>query len=142
MLLVRTFVLAPERVLSDSMEPTLGVGDVVLVDKVTWRLTDLRRGDLVTFTLPDDGEDFVKRVVGLPGDRIAIEDAILKVNGVAVPEPYVDHSRIDALYFGPVVVPEGHLFVLGDKRFGSIDSRVYGPIPLDSVDGRVLVTIG
>ena len=141
-LLVRTLVLAPERVLSDSMEPTLGVGDVVIVDKVTWRFANPRRGDVVTFTLPGDGEDFVKRVVGLPGDRIAIEDAVLKVNGVEVREPYVDHSRIDALYFGPVVVPEGHLFVLGDNRFGSIDSRVYGPIPLSSVDGRVVFTIG
>jgi signal peptidase I len=140
--LVRLLVVAPERVTSDSMEPTVGVGDTVVVDKVSWRLGDLHRRDLVTFTLPDGDEHFIKRVVGLPGDRVTIEDAVLKVNGDAVPEPYVDHSRIDALYFGPVVVPEAHVFVLGDNRFGSIDSRVYGAVPLDCVDGRVLLTVG
>jgi signal peptidase I len=141
-LLVRFFVVSPMQVTSDSMEPTVSIGDTVVVDKVGWRFTDVQRGDLVTFTSPDDGTHVVKRVVGLAGDRITIEDAVLKVNGAIVPEPYVDHSRIDALYFGPVVVPAAHAFVLGDNRFGSIDSRVYGPVPMESIDGRVVLVLG
>jgi signal peptidase I len=77
-------------------------------------------------------------VVAVGGDRVALEYAVLVVNGRPVSEPYVDHSRIDGTYFGPVTVPAGHVFVLGDNRFGSIDSRVYGPVPLDAVTGRVL----
>jgi signal peptidase I len=139
---VRVLALGWYPATSTSMAPTIARGDRVVVDKVLWRLRDLGRGDLVTFSSPVDGERLVKRVVGVAGDTVALEDAVLVVNGRPVREPYVDHSRIDGTYFGPVTVPPDHLFVLGDNRFGSIDSRVYGPVPLDAVTGRVLAVLG
>jgi signal peptidase I len=140
--LVRFFLVSWYPVVSDSMAPTVDRGDIVIVDKFFWRWGDLERGDVVTFTLPGNSGMLVKRVVGLPGDKISIEDAILRVNEARVPEPYVDHSRIDALYFGPVVVPPDHVFVLGDNRFASIDSRDYGAVPVSSLTGRYLWTVG
>ncbi len=140
--LVRSFLVSWYPVVSDSMAPTVDDGDIVVVDKFVWRWGELDHGDVVTFTLPDNGDVLIKRVVGLPGDTITIEDAILRVNGTSVPEPYVDHSRIDGLYFGPVVVPQNQLFLLGDNRFTSTDSRDYGPVPIDSLTGRYLFTVG
>jgi signal peptidase I len=139
---VRVLALGWYPATSNSMAPTIARGDRVVVDKLVWRLRDLGPGDLVTFSSPVDGERLVKRVVAVAGDTVALEDAVLVVNGRPVREPYVDHSRIDGTYFGPVTVPPGHLFVLGDNRFGSIDSRVYGPVPLDAVTGRVLAVLG
>jgi signal peptidase I len=126
--LVRAFVIGWYPVTSGSMSPTVRPGDRVLVDKLTPRFVDPGRGDLVTFHSPVNGDLLVKRVVAVAGDRVK--------------EPYVDYSRIDGTYFGPVTVPPDHLFVLGDNRFGSIDSRVYGPIATDAVTGRVLRVIG
>lgn len=137
-LTLRVFVLGWYPATSHSMAPTINRGDRVLVDKAGWRLGGLGRGDLIVFASPVDGERLVKRVVAVAGDTVAIDDAFLVVNGRRVSEPYVDHSRIDGTYFGTVTVPPGHLFVLGDNRFGSIDSRVFGPIPVDAVTGRVL----
>lgn len=135
---LRGNVLSSYRVESGSMEPTLCAGDRVLVDKRV-SADDLRRGDLAVVSAPDDGRLVVKRVVGLPGDRLAIRDALLFVDGKRVPEPYVDHSRIDALFYGPKVVPSRQIWVFGDNRAESIDSRDYNGVPYSSVHGRVLV---
>ena len=139
--LVRAAALEPVQVSSASMEPTLHVGSTVLVDKLSIHWRHLAPGDLVIFTSPDDGEDTVKRVVALAGQTVSLDDAVLHVDGVAVDEPQVDLSRIDGTYFGPVTVPQGSVFVLGDARDVSIDSRTYGAIPLRDVAGRVLATI-
>ena len=136
--LLRAYVVEPVRVSSDSMSPTLEQGDVVLVQKVD---RTPGRGDLVTFDSPVDGERNVKRVVGVAGDVVAIRDAVLHVNGRRVEEPYVDLASIDALYYGPVTVPGGTVLVLGDRRAGSIDSRRFGPLPLESLTGVVLVRL-
>jgi signal peptidase I len=135
---LRGNVLSSYRVDSGSMEPTLCAGDRVLVDKRV-SAADLRRGDLVVAAAPDDGRLVVKRVVGLPGDRVAIRDALLFVNGERVAEPYVDHRSIDALFYGPKVVPARQIWVMGDNRAESIDSRDYGGVRYSSVQGRVLV---
>ena len=119
------------------MEPTLQEGSVVLVDKVGPRLGGVHREDVVVFRSPQDGRDSIKRVVAVGGEQVAIRDAELYVDGKLVSEPQVDRSRIDGLWFGPVAVPQGTVFVLGDARSGSIDSRVYGPLPLSSIVGRV-----
>jgi signal peptidase I len=140
--LVRAFLIGWYPVTSGSMSPTVRPGDRVLVDKLTPRFVDPGRGDLVTFHSPVNGDLLVKRVVAVAGDRVGMDDAVLVVNGHRVKEPYVDYSRIDGTYFGRVTVPPDHLFVLGDNRFGSIDSRVYGPIATDAVTGRVLRVIG
>jgi signal peptidase I len=132
-------VLGSYRVESGSMEPTLCAGDQVLVDKRA-EGGDLQRGDLVVLAPPGDPRLVVKRVVGLPGDRLAIRDALLYVNGERVPEGYVDHDSIDALFYGPLEVPEQQIHVMGDNRAESIDSRDYGTVPFDRVQGRVLLT--
>ena len=135
---VRVEVVEPVRVASASMAPTLQEGDVVVVNKLD-RVP--ARGDLITFRSPEDGERVLKRVVGVGGDVVAIRDAVLFVNEVEVPEHYVDHESIDALYYGPVTVTVGSVLVLGDTRANSIDSRTYGEVPLDAVAGTVVARL-
>ncbi|HEU5454204.1 MAG TPA: signal peptidase I [Nocardioides sp.] len=137
--LVRAVVVEPRGVASESMEPTLHDGSVVLVDKIGPRLRGVHRDDVVVFASPQDGRDAIKRVVAVGGQQVAIRDAELYVDGALVREPQVDRSRIDGLWFGPVTVPERTVFVLGDARSGSVDSRVYGSVPLGSIVGRVAV---
>lgn len=139
---LRVFALHPTSIASESMEPTLHRGDVVLVDTLSPRLGhDPGRGDLVTFTSPADGLATLKRVVGVAGDRVRIADGVLVVNDRNVSEPYVDTASIDALYWGTITVPPAHVIVLGDRRAGSIDSRTYGPVPLTALSGRVLLRL-
>ena len=133
------FVAEPFRIPSESMEPTLRPGDQVLLDKLSYRLGSPHRDDLAVFRSPDDGEIALKRIVGLPGDRIGIEDGVLKVNGHLKRETYVDYRFTDSVYFGPVTVPPGHVFVMGDNRSNSRDSRDYGPVAEKDLMGRVLV---
>lgn len=140
-LLVRETVAGPLRIAGASMQPTLRDGQVVLVNRLEPALGEIDRGELVAFTSPQDGAVTIKRVVGVAGDSVVIRDAVLEVDGRAVDEPYVDHESIDALYTPTTVVPAGHLFVLGDARALSIDSRDHGPVPLDAVLGTVPVRL-
>ncbi|MEX5299624.1 signal peptidase I [Kocuria sp. CPCC 205292] len=135
----RLWLVEPLLVGSDSMEPTLPEGGVVLLLKAAAPERRAVPGALVVFADPQDGRTTVKRVVAAGGQTVAIEDAVLVVDGEAVPEPFVDHSRIDATWFGPVTVPPGHLFVLGDNRYPSVDSRDYGTVPASSVEATVLL---
>lgn len=135
---VRGTVVETVRVSGDSMSPTLLDGDVVLVSRTGGAPA---RGDLITFSAPDDGQPVVKRVVGVAGDVVAIRDAVLVVDGVEVVEDYVDPAVIDGLYYGPVTVPEASVLVLGDEREGSVDSRSYGAVGLDALRGRVLTRL-
>jgi len=136
----RLTVFDPVRVSSDSMAPTMCTGDVVVVDHLAPR-RGLDVGDIVTFPSPTDGTELIKRVAALGGQRIEIADAVLLVDGQVVHEPYVDPATIDGVYFGPVTVPEGEVFVLGDDRERSVDSRAYGSISLDQIDGRLVGTL-
>lgn len=138
-LAARTFVLRPLSVASQSMIPTICQGDWVLVDVLAPRVSELDRGDLVAVRVPDSPVPLVKRVAGLPGDSVAIEDALLYVNQRRVEEPYVDYAANDALYYGPVVVPDDAVLVLGDARATSIDSRDFGPVPGERLLGRVVL---
>lgn len=135
-LAARSWVITPFEVASDSMSPTLPVGSTILVDRVSLHWTGVRAQDLVMIEGVEGST--VKRVVGLSGDRVEILDAVLHINGTPVHEPYVDSVTLDGVFFGPVEVPPGHLFVLGDNRFDSIDSRIYGPVSEDGVEGRVV----
>jgi signal peptidase I len=136
----RLTVCDPMRVSSASMAPTVCTGDVVVIDHLGPR-RGLAVDDIVTFTSPTDGTEQIKRVVALGGQKVAIADAVLEVDGRAVEEPYVDRATIDGVYFGPAVVPEGSVFVMGDNRELSIDSRAFGPLPLEAVDGRLATTL-
>lgn len=142
LLLVRSVVVAPVRVGSDSMRPTLTPGRIVLVDRLSLRWRAPRVGDVVTATDPLTGASIVKRVVAVGGDRVGIEDGRLVRNGEVVDEPHADRTGMDGYYYGPVAVPAGHVFLLGDARADSVDSRRFGPLPADAVDGRVVTGLG
>lgn len=134
---IRTQFLGTVTVTSDSMAPTVCTGDTLVVA----RLADgraVRSGDIVIFASPVGGAATIKRVVAVAGQTVSMQDAQLIVDGARVTEPYVDHASIDGVYFGRVLVPAGDVFVLGDRRETSIDSRAYGPIPQSSIIGRML----
>ena len=133
---LRWQVAEPFLVPSGSMEPTLHGGDHVLVDKLAYRSGPPIRGDLIVFHRPRTGEIMLKRVVAVAGDEVGLEDGVLHVNGRARAEPFVDQRRIDSVYFGPVGVPRGDVFVMGDQRGNSVDSREFGPVPVTRIVGR------
>jgi signal peptidase I len=142
-LVIQNFVAQPYLVQQMSMQDTLQPGDYVLVDKLTPRFGGYHRGDVIVFTPPSGFEDggttpFIKRVIGLPGETVSIHDGQVWINGVALVEPYVyenqptDPPPAQSTW----VVPPGELFVLGDHRVASQDSRVFGMIQISSVIGR------
>ncbi len=134
------FALQPIRVHADSMRPTLQSGDEIIVDRLSLVLRDPHRGELVVANSPNGGL-VVKRVAGLGGDTIGIEDGVLVVNGKERREGYVDYGSVDGFYFGPVDVPPGEVFLLGDNRANSEDSRDFGAVREDEVVGRVLIRV-
>jgi signal peptidase I len=120
-----------------SMRPTLDNGEYVLVNKMAYRSSLPEYGDIVVFHFPvDPDQDFIKRVIGLPGDEIAISDGKVVVNGFSLTEPYIAASP---LYAGKWTVPAGHIFVLGDNRNNSSDSHSWGPVPMENVVGKAIV---
>lgn len=135
--LLRWQVVAPVRVEGVSMCPTLWPGELALLRKGN----DVRAGDVVALARPGKPAS-VKRVVATGGELVEVRDAVLFVDDVAVPEPYVDHRRIDGLYYGPVRVPAGRLLVMGDARDASVDSRDYGPVAVSEVRGVVVRGLG
>jgi signal peptidase I len=166
-LFVRSFLLQAFRIPSSSMEPSLLVGDQILVNKFIYGPTlyewersylpvrTVARGDVVVFRFPENPkQEYIKRSVGLPGDRIRLREKELLVNDWKVPESrYVKHIDpriypnsliLPDLYrfrdnYGPYVVPEDRVFFLGDNRDRSHDSRFWGPVSLDLVRGRALL---
>src|SRR5918993_4772794 len=115
---VRPFVLEAFRIPSESMVPTLLVGDRVFVNKFVYRFFEPQRGDIVVFqSVEGEGEDLIKRVIGVPGDRVAVRNGVLHVNGEPQEESYVRDGRpLDSRPNGPTRVPEGEVFVMGDNR--------------------------
>jgi signal peptidase I len=134
---VRPFVVEPFGITTDSMDPTLRAGDSVLAAKFAYRLGEPGRDDVVLFEDPRDDAPTIKRVVGLPGDTIAVRDGVLFVNGEKKREGYVDYGLTDSTFLGPTDVPEGHVYLMGDNRANSLDSRSYGPVPEADLLGRV-----
>jgi signal peptidase I len=129
-------VSARIRVDGSSMAPTLHSGELVIVSKLHYQLGEPRPGDVIVFHLPQDPEqEYIKRVIGVAGDRVEISDGQVWVNGQRLDEPYIAHP---AVYDGSWTVAEEALFVLGDNRNNSSDSRQWGPVPLDFVVGKAL----
>ncbi|PSL45208.1 type I signal peptidase [Salsuginibacillus halophilus] len=146
-LLVRMFLFANYVVHGESMMPTIEDGERLIINKVGYEIADPERFDLVVFNATDDS-DYIKRIIGLPGDELRFEDDELYINGESYDEPYLDEAKgtYSAGPFtydfsllevtGEAVVPEDQLFVLGDNRRNSLDSRQLGYIAIDDVVGK------
>ena len=134
--LVRTFVFSLTTVQGPSMRETLHSGQVVAVDKLYAAIGDFSRGAIVICRFPDSRDYYVKRIVGLPGETIEIRGGKTYIDGDALSEPYVLYPAQED--FGPVTVEADEVFVLGDNRANSHDSRSEGAIPRESVVGRVM----
>jgi len=141
LVVARMFLAEPLRVRSSSMSPTLRAGDQVLVDKYFTHGRMPHRHDIVVLSSPGTGELLVKRVAAVAGDTVGLDAGVLVVNGHAVHERYVDYRLMVGVYYGPVRVPAGDVFVLGDNRPDSVDSRTFGPVPVSRITGRVLMRI-
>ena len=170
-IIIKTFLVQAFAIPSISMAPTLERGDRILVCRICTRVSDVQRGDIIVFTNPHPGpstdrgvvggilhwlgegigvaqpenKDYVKRVVGLPGDVVELHDGTLFLNGTAMAEPYLN-PEVDTQPYGPVTVPDGMLFVLGDNRAHSGDSRFPPPtglgfVPEDTVIGKAFVIV-
>lgn len=134
-MLVQFFLIKPFTIHQVSMEPTLVEGDRILINRVAYHLRDPRSGDVVVFDSPvDESEDLVKRIVAVAGDRVAIRDGDLYVNGVAQEELYLLSQDFRG-ELPELTIPSGRVFVMGDNRDNSGDSRVFGPIDVDSIMG-------
>lgn len=159
-LFIRTFFVQAFKIPSGSMIPTLLVGDHILVNKFIYGVRNPitrelwikgktpERKDVIVFIFPKNRKlDFIKRVIGLPGDVIEIHDKKVFVNGIPLDEPYAIHTDPNILpreisprdNFGPVRVPPGHLFVMGDNRDQSNDSRFWGFVPIRDVKGKAFI---
>jgi len=137
---VRPFVVEAFYIPSGSMIPTLMVGDRVLTNKFIYRFEDPERGDVVVFRSVEGGnEDLIKRVVGVPGDKISVRNGALSVNGERQREPYVNKESPDVNTYNPITVPAGHVFCMGDNRANSRDSRFFGPVPYENIEGEAFV---
>jgi signal peptidase I len=144
-LVIRAFFLAAFYIPSESMVPTLEKGDRVLVNKLSYKLHDVHRGDVVVFERPpnepDNGiKDLIKRVVALPGETVEVRDCKVLINGNPLDEPYVkEWSR--TCTFAPKVVGDNQVFVMGDNRDDSQDSRFFGAISQDLIVGRAFIVV-
>lgn len=130
-------VVGRVRVENISMQPTLHEGQFVLVNKLAYRLGEFQRGDVVVFHYPrNPEEDYIKRLIGLPGDVVSVENGYVVVNNQVLDEPYI---AAPPQYASSWTVPEGQLFVLGDNRNQSSDSHSWGFVPIENVVGRALI---
>jgi signal peptidase I len=131
------FIFQPFQVSGLSMAPTLQNRDYILIDRVFFRDGAIQRGDLVVFRLKSRGRFIVKRVVGLPGEKLQIRQGHLYIDGKHISS--LDEKMSSRSNFGPVVVPRGTYFCLGDNRAVSLDSRQFGPVKASSIYGIVLL---
>jgi signal peptidase I len=158
--LIRSYAVEPFKIPSGSMEETLVIGDHLLVNKFLYgikvpftatrilKVRDPRRGDVMVFEYPEDrSKDFIKRVIGVPGDEIAVRDKQVFVNGVLYRNPHEVHKEAELLpreagprdNFGPVRVPANSFFMMGDNRDRSYDSRFWGFIRDSDIKGKAIV---
>lgn len=140
-MILRTFVVEGRIIPSASMLPTLQIQDRVLVNKFIYRFKDPQRGDIIVFEPPKSvgsDQDYIKRVVGLPGDKVEVKDNLVFINDVSLDEPYLNETII--YEFGPVIVPEDSLLVLGDNRNHSFDSHLWNAwLTEDHIKGKAFM---
>ncbi|MHB1296266.1 MAG: signal peptidase I [Anaerolineae bacterium] len=134
-LVINLFLAQPRTVHGESMSPNLHEDQRVIVDLVTYRFREPQRGEVIVLDLPArDSDPLIKRVVGLPGDTVEIKNNAVYVNGALYDEPYLAQTTTGVME--PRVVPEAHVFVLGDNRCCSNDSRFFGMVPYEDIIGR------
>jgi signal peptidase I len=154
-LFIRAFVVQAFKIPSGSMEPTLLVGDHILVNKFIYGIKipylqatlipicDPGPGDIIVFIYPEDkSKDFIKRVIGIPGDKIQMQGKQVLVNGIPFDDKYGFYDEKtggSSRSFGPVVVPKDHYFVMGDNRDHSLDSRFWGFVPSTAIKGKAFI---
>lgn len=161
--IIKTFLIQAFYIPSSSMEDTLEVNDRVMVNKLAYQFGDVHRGDIVVFDDPKRSEprnesffesvqrnvgeaiglsvprsEFIKRVIGLPGETVQVEDNTVFINGVPLREPYL-RPGTDMPPYGPTLVPEGEVFVMGDNRNSSQDSRFFGTVEIDTIVGKAFI---
>lgn len=131
------FLYQPVRVEGTSMLPNLEDQDRLFINKIAFRVGDVERGDVVVFQYPRDvTKSYIKRVIGLPGDRVAIDHGRVFVNGKVLPEPYVPARFTDDRSQPEMTIPSNEYFVMGDHRSISSDSRDFGPVERDLIYGK------
>jgi len=154
---IKAFLFQAYYIPSPSMEPSLGIGDRVIVNKLSYKLHDVNRGDMIVFGNPsqtnNEVSDLIKRVVALPGETLQVQDGKVYIDGNLMIEPYLAASETTSDFSTPAgcisslekanicVVPDDHVFVMGDNRWNSRDSRIFGPIPVESIVGRAFVRV-
>ena len=145
---LRVFVFVPYEIPSGSMEDTIMPGDMVFSEKISYYTRAPQRGDIVTFSDPQvAGRTLIKRVIATEGQVVDLVDGKVVVSGVVLDEPYtsgreswpLDYTAPDVDVTFPYTVPEGHVWVMGDNRTASQDSRYFGAIPISSITGRAAV---
>lgn len=142
----KTNLVRAYKIPAGSMLPTLQIGDCVLVDKTVYKNSQINRGDLIVFPQPNKpSPEYIKRVIAIPGDKLEIKNKIIFLNDIAQNEQYIMHIDTNNISqetsprdnFGPITLPENSIFVLGDNRDNSFDSRFFGFISTDTVKGKV-----
>jgi signal peptidase I len=143
-LVLRAFLFQLFYIPSESMVPRLEIDDQVVVNKLAYDFGDPQRGDVVVFARPPEWKldlaDLVKRIVGLPGETIEGRDGHVYIDGRRLPEPYLPPGTVTST-FGPIRIPAGHYFMMGDNRTHSGDSRLYGAVDGDEFVGKVFMTV-
>ncbi len=140
-LLIRQ-VVQNYRIESHSMRPNFEEGQFILVNKLAFKLGAPSRGDVIIFHNPNNvQEDYIKRVIGLPGDTVEVRGQTVYINNRPLPEDYPHNQLAPNSHFGPVVVEADHLFVMGDNRPNSTDSRAFGPLSEDLIVGKAWVRV-
>jgi len=141
--LLRIFIIEPYIVPTPSMAPTLIVGDRVIVNKIAFRFSDIKRGDLIAFNSPFEEKYLVKRIIALPGDEISFtESGEIYINGEKLEEPYLPEDIYPSYRNESFILNEDNFFVMGDNRNNSSDSRVFGPIDKSAIFGEVILIYG
>jgi signal peptidase I len=139
-LVIRFFLFEPFYIPSGSMEPTLQVQDKIIVNKLVYRFKEPARGDIIVFELPmlEPDLDYIKRVIGLPGETLEIKDSTVYINGQPLEEDYLP-SDLRFMDFGPITIPDDSYFMLGDNRNNSQDSRIWGTLSKDHIIGKAVL---
>ena len=141
-LFVYLLILQPHKIKGRSMEPNFLNGEFLLTDKISYRFNEPKRGDVIVFRAPPDYKDeFIKRIIGLPGETVIVKNGHVYINNTKLSEPYLPENTYTpagtyATEDNPVIVEEGKYFVMGDNRKHSLDSRSFGPIRKEKITGK------